>query len=463
MGSSYYPLSAQFSSNAATGPTGPTGERGNTGPTGYGPIGPTGASITTIGICGGKLLTTFDNGATFSTSLNFKGETGNTVLIVGITTGNGISIFSGNSGTLNFRRIQGTGSSSGRAEFSVGLSGNSISFSYTNLSSGFTLGITGLSTVDTFIGYSGSTLASITKTYYGDASSFSMKNVFEKARGLGYSGATSTAGLTCNYILGSTFNYIDTSGASASTGCKVLYINPNCVSDNTVDLQMKNKVYVADMKGDTTLVVLGESYNKNAASAITLILTNSSNGPDARAISQKRFTLTSATGGILWPFGIEPCFCGKTGTNIFHFYNLGGFTWYGSVAYSTNPSTFFDCQRNVITGISVPFGACCVIDGTPGGTCIYESITDCAKRGASAFWHTGLTCGSSPCAKTGGCVLNFSSVLSPESTLCIEGISCINCISGKVYNNKGKTYNAYSFTYLGNGITCPTSIGPIGA
>lgn len=457
MGSSYYPLSAQYSSNAATGPTGPTGEKGNTGPTGFGPIGPTGSSVVSMGICGGKLLTTFDTGATFSTSLNFKGETGNTVLIAGISSGNGLSIFSGNSETLNFRKIRGTASSSGRAEFTVGLCGDNLFFSYSNLSSGFTLGITGLSAVNTFIGYSGSTLSSIKNAYYGEYSSFATKNVFEKARGLGYSGATSSAGITCNYIAGSTFNYIDTSGASASTGCKILYINPDCIAKNSVDVEIKNKVYVADMKGDTTLVVLGDSYNKNATSAITLVVMNSSNGPDARAISQKRFTLTSATGDILWPFGIEPCFCGSTGTNIFHFYNIGGFTWYGSVAYGSNPSAFFDCQRNVISGIQVPFGACCIADGTPGGTCVYESITDCAKRGTNAFWHSGLTCGSNPCANTGGCFMNFSSFLTPDSTLCLDGISCINCISGRVYDNKGKTYNASSFTYLGNGITCSNS------
>ena len=462
MGSSYYPLSAQYSTNAATGPTGPTGERGNTGPTGFGPIGPTGSSVVNMGICGGKLMTTFDTGQTFSTSLNFKGETGNTVLIVGITTPSGLSIFSGNSGTLNFRKIRGTTSLSGRAEFVVGLSGNNLFFSYSNLSSGFTLGITGLETVNTFIGFSGSTLSSITKTYYGNESSFSTKNVFEKARGLGYSGATSAAGVTCNYISGSTFNYIDTTGASASTGCKVVFINPDCVSSNSVDLEVKNKVYVADMKGETTLVKLGESYDKTVASAITVILMNAGNGPDARAISEKRFALTSVTGDIRWPFNIEPCFCGSTGMNVFHFYSIGGFTWYGSVAYSSDPSSFFDCQRNTISGISVPFGACCIIDGTPGGTCIYESVTDCAKRGASAFWHSGLTCGSTPCSKTGGCVLNFSSIAAPESTICINGISCINCISGKVYTNKGKTYNAFSFTYLGNGITCPNIQGSIG-
>jgi hypothetical protein len=463
MGSSFYPSSKYSFSYGIPGPVGSTGERGPTGPTGYGSTGPTGSSISSMGLCGGKLLTTFDTGATYITSANFKGSTGNTVLIAGITVGNGLSIYAGETRTLNFRKIRGITSLSGRADFQVGLCGDSLEFSYINLSSGFTLGITGSETVNTFIGYSGSAVTSIQKSRYGESSSISTRNIFEKARGLGYSGATSSTGVLCNYITGGTFNYIDSKGSSASAECKIVYINPDCVSKNSIDVEVRNKVFVADMKNNTTLVVLGETEDKNSASAITVVLMNPSNGPTASALGQKRFSLTSATGDIMWPFGVEPCFCGPTGTNVYHFFNVGGYTWYGSVAWMSDTSVFFDCQKSVIQGISVPFGACCIADGTPGGTCIYESITDCLNRGASAFWHAGLTCGSNPCQKTGGCCMSFTDVKAENSSLCLNGITCINCISGMVYNPRGKTYNATSFTYLGNGITCSSSNCPVGA
>jgi hypothetical protein len=466
MGSSYYPISGYQASITVTGPTGPTGDQGITGPVGFGPTGNTGPSVSGMGISGDKLKTYFDNGLSFETSLAFKGQTGNTILIAGMSVGTGLSIyhgFSSDANTLNFIRIKGASSASGRAEFTVGLCGSTtIYLDYKNSASGFSLGITGISTIGTFIGYSGNTLISIPKTSYGDYSSFATKNVLEKTRGLGFSGATSNLGLPCNYITGGTFIYVDEAGFSAATGCKLLYIDPNCLSNNSVDLEMKNNVYVADMKENTTVVILGDPISYNSASSISLILMNAGNGPTAQKIGQKRFQLANTAANIMWPFGVEPCFCGKTGLNAYHFYNVGGNTWYGSVAFMTDSSLFGSCQKAVIQGLSVAYGACCINDGTAGGTCAFESMGECMKRGASAFWHAGLTCGSNPCAKTGGCCMSFGKD-SLYSSLCLDGITCINCVSGRVYDNEGNTYNAYTFNYLGNGITCTSTNCPVGA
>lgn len=465
MGSSYFPSSSIELSFAITGPTGPTGDQGNTGPTGFGPTGDTGPSVITMGICGGKLRTVFSDGSTYETPNLIRGQTGDTLFFLGVSSPD-ISIFSGptlSNSIFEFRTISGTGSASGRARVTVGLTGASgehIHIDYVNRSSGFTIGITGTSTIKTFVGYSGSTLVSIPKTIEGDFASFLSSNVFEKARGLGFSGSTNSAGLPCNYITGGTINYTD-GGGSSTTGCNFIYIDPDCESYNSVDLGIRNKVFIADMQGKISLVRIGKSYT-NKASSITVVLMNSKN-LSATTVSEKRFNVHGYSGSILWPFNREPCFCGETGTNVYHFMNLGGNTWYGSVAYMSDPSAFSTCRGQVDAQITVSFGACCLDDGSVGGTCSYETYESCQRKGTRVFWHQGLTCGSSPCGKTGGCCLRFASYLTDGSNLCLEGITCIDCIAGRVYDYRGNTYNASTFTYLGNGVTCTTSNCPNGA
>lgn len=464
MGSSNFPISGYVVSYPATGPTGPTGDRGDTGPTGFGPKGNTGISVVTMGICGDKLRTIFSDGSTYETPNSIKGETGNTEWFIGISSSN-ISIFSGptqNNERFEFRTIAGTGSVSGRARVTVGLTGASgelVRIDYVNSSSDFGVAITGSSTINTFVGYSGSTLVSILKTIQGDSSSFLSSNVFEKARGMGFSGATNSIGLPCNYVTGGTIGYTNTQGNPAVTPCRVVYIDPDCESSNSVDLNVRNKVYFADMKSNLTLVRIGKSYTSKASS-ITLVITNASNFAEPTA-DKKKFDVHGYTGSILWPFNKEPCFLG---TNVYHFMNLGGNTWYGSVAYTTFPEIVFGCaQPQALQILGISYGACCVDDGTPGGTCSFETYGDCLAKGTRVFWHEGLTCESGPCGKTGGCCMQFSSVLTEGSNLCVNGITCIDCLAGRVYDNKGNTYNAISFTYLGNGITCTTSNCPRGA
>lgn len=461
MGSSNIPISGYFISYPSTGPTGPTGDRGNTGATGFGPRGNTGISVITIGICGDKLRTVFSDGSTYETSNSIKGPTGDTIFFLGISSEN-ISIFSGASqenSIFNFRTIRGRTSASGRARVNVGLTGASgefVKIEYFNSASGLSISITGASSINTFVGYSGSTLISISKTIQGDSSSFLASNVFEKARGLGFSGSTNSSGLPCNYITGGTIGYLDNSRNQAVTGCQFVYMDPDCISLNSVDLGIRNKVFVADMQGKITLVRVGKSYT-NKASSLTLILSNATNF-SATNVDKKRFDVHGYTGSILWPFNREPCFCGATGTNVYHFTNLGGNTWYGSVAHMTDASLFWECNSQTQNPLSIVFGACCLDDGSAGGTCSYVPYGDCISQGARTFWHEGLTCGGNPCGKTGGCSLMFTTTSSQYSTLCLNGITCINCISGRVYDSAGNTYNAVSFTYLGNGITC-TDIG----
>lgn len=463
MGSSYFPALGLSFPPAPTGPSGPKGNTGSIGPTGYGSTGNTGPSVVGMGICGDKLRTYFSDGSTYQTTTSFKGETGNVVFTIGMSAGNGLSIYSGlsyDSNTLNFRTIKGTDSSSGRANVSVTLlSDSTIKIDYSNSSSDFGIGITGATSIGTFVGYSGNTLISLPKTSYDIYSSFLTRNVIEKTRGLGFSGATSISGSLCNYITGGTFFYVNESGFSAETNCKVLHINPFCISGNEVDVRAKNNMFVADMQQNTTLVKIHNSDNENNASAISLLLFNANNGPTAISIGQARFQ--AIDGNVLWPFNAEPCFCGNTGTNLYHFYNLGGSTWYGSIAFLSNVSGFDICQRTRILGLSVQYGACCINDGSSGGTCSYESMGDCFARGSSAYWHAGLTCGSNPCQKTGGCFLYFTDQLAIDSSLCLNGITCINCISGRVYDSNGNTYNANSFVYLGNGVTCSYSDSPV--
>lgn len=459
MGSSYVPTSGYFVSYPVTGPTGPTGDRGNTGSTGFGPRGNTGNSIITMGICGDKLRTIFSDGSTYETPTSIKGPIGDTRLFLGVSSPN-ISIFSGptqDNLVYNFRTIRGRTSTSGRATVTIGLTGASAEFihlGYVNNSSGFTLGISGSSTINTFVGYSGSTLVSIPKTIQGDSSSFLASNVFEKARGLGFSGATNSSGLPCNYITGGTIGYGNSVSLGSVTGCQFIYIDPDCETSNSVDLGIRNKVFFADMQGKITLVRIGKSFT-DKASTITIAL-NNSNNLSAPFTNRKKFDVHGYSGSILWPFSKEPCFCGETGMNVYHLTNLGGNTWYGSVAYMSNPNAFWTCTSPQTSPASIIFGACCLDDGSVGGTCSSETYADCLKKGSRVFWHSGLTCGGSPCSKTGSCKLSFTSTPSENSILCLQGITCINCISGRVYDSAGNTYNAVSFTYLGNGSTCST-------
>jgi hypothetical protein len=128
----------------------------------------------------------------------------------------------------------------------------------------------------------------------------------------------------------------------------------------------------------------------------------------------------------------------------------------------TNTSKFFDCPNGrIIEGITEGFGSCCYDDGTPNGVCEYLTKRECDAKGNTypSFWHDSVICGSSPCAKTGGCCMNFisGSKKIENSYLCLDGITCINCLTGRVYDSEGKTYNAASFTYLGNGVTCSST------
>jgi len=456
MGSSYFPRVNINASYSITGPKGPTGNRGETGPTGFGPTGATGVSVTSMGLCGGKLRTNFDNGFTFETQNRIQGQTGNTILIAGISSGQGLNVFHGQSyagTTLYFRNIRGSKSSSGRAEVSVGLSGESIHLEYTNQSSGYTLTISGSDTIKTFVGYSGSSLASIPKSIHGDSNSILIANFFEKTRGLGYSGGTGSSGITCNYVSGGTLTYVDSEGYVGFTRCNILNIDPACKANNSVDLQVKPKVFVADMKNTVTRVVIQNPGYTGIASAFTLIIANALNGPSAIGQGEKRFSV-SPTGGIQWPFDLEPCFCGSDSVNVYHLFNMGYTTWYGSVASMSDATKFYSCPNGyVIQGITEGFGSCCFDDGTPGGSCAYITERDCNLKGNTVFWHEGFICGSSPCTKTGGCCISFSNK-SALSSICLDGITCIDCIRGKVYDSFGNTYNGIDFTYLGNGVTC---------
>ena len=470
MGSSYYSIIGYQASSAATGSTGPIGETGNIGPTGYGLTGNTGPSVVGMGICGGKLRTYFDDGSTYETPSYFKGATGNTVLFFGVSSPSELSLFSGfsqDSNTINFRNIRGTTSVSNRANISFALTSNDeVKINYTNSSSNYPLAITGASAIKTFAGYSGNTLISIQNTLYDNYSSFVSKNVLEKTRGMGFTSATGSDGSRCNYISGGTFFYKTQSGVSAATGCNIINIHPNCVSNSIVDMNMKNTVFVAKMQNKITLVKIDNSEPTTTASSFTLVIDLPNNGPTASSIGQKRFQLTNTNGKLLWPFGIEPCFCQSPALgiaiNVYHFYNLGGYDWYGSVSFMTDPSKFKSCTAPLISGLSVQYGACCIFGGSAGNTCAYETYEECVSRNSKVFWHAGLTCGSNPCDKTGGCCLSFTQTPAQNSTLCIDGITCTNCISGMVYDSQGMTYNAYSFTYLGNGITCTSSNCPVG-
>lgn len=470
MGSSYYPISGYQVSFAATGPTGPTGDRGVTGPTGYGPTGNTGPSVIGMGICGGKLRTYFDDGYTYETPSYFKGDTGNTVLFFGVSSPNELSLFAGfsqDSNTINFRKIRGTKSVSNRADITFDLTSNDeVKINYVNSSSSYPLAITGATAIKTFAGYCGNTLISIQNTLYDNYSSFVSKNVLEKTRGMGFTSATGSDGSRCNYISGGTFFYLTPSGVSAATGCDIINIHPNCISNSLVDMNMKNTVFIARMQNKITLVKIDNSQPTTTASSFTLMIDLPNNGPTASSIGQKRFQLTNQNGKLLWPFGIEPCFCQdptlNLANNVYHFYNLGGYDWYGSVIFMTYPSQFRSCVGSLISGLSVQYGACCISGGSAGNTCAYETYEECIKRNSNVFWHPQLTCESNPCDKTGGCCLSFISTPTENSTLCIDGITCSDCISGMVYDSKGNTYNASSFTYLGNGITCTSSNCPVG-
>ena len=367
-GSSFFRIIRKQGIYSVTGPTGPTGATGPIGPTGYGPTGATGPGISFIGLSFGKLYMQFTNGLGITTENNLRGPDGNTVTRIKTQIlGNGTSIISSQptENEIIFRSIKGSSSPSGRSSIEITDNGNTLTFNYTSSGAGATFVNLGLDASNAFIGItSGLSLTNIRRSSYDKTNAsvtFNVKNVIEKARGLGFSGATSaTSGVTCNY---SYSGAIDTYYSG-----RIIQIDPSCKSNSVVDYGTTNKTYFIDADNNFVKFIIGRPVSPTNSTAFTLIVKNAKNTPMGR---DKRFE--APFNSLYWPFNVEPCFGGENHTDVYHFYSLLD-SWFGSVVYSTKYNGIsFDCAVN-----ENPFGACCIKDP-------YPPIKDIAEIKASGL------------------------------------------------------------------------------
>jgi alpha-tubulin suppressor-like RCC1 family protein len=358
-GSSYFKIIRTEVVASITGPTGSTGNRGNTGAVGYGPTGPTGVGIKGISLQGKNIFTEFTDGTTFITTNQISGPQGPSIITINVVTGgSGASIVSSkpSSNSIIFRSMKGSTSTSGRSRIQLADSGVTLTVTYTVNTDGVTL--IGDISADALGGILGTTgtglsLTNIRDSRYDEttgAAAFGLKNVVEKARGLGFTGATQAEfGIPCNYGATGIIDLVEP--------CTIAYIHPYCKSNNSVDYGTRNKTYYMDFNNSVGKIIIGDPINPSTSSAFTLVVKNAANSPVG---IEKRFQSTS--GNLYWPFGKEPCF---TGQDVYHFYNLFG-SWFGSVV-STNDSVFDCYSAGTPPGDDgeADWGACCEIDPCP--------------------------------------------------------------------------------------------------
>lgn len=368
-GSSFFRIIRKEEFFGITGPTGSTGPIGPTGAIGYGPTGPTGLGISYISLSSGKLINYFTDGTTFITNTVLQGPSGDTISPIKTSfSGVGQSVISSTptSNSIIFRSIKGSTSSSGKSEIKITEFGNTLTFQYIGNSDGITFTNVSPDFSRSFAGTTGTglSLTNIRDTNYNPsngAAVFGIKNVFEKARGLGYTGATQyISGITCNYFYDDTIDVL--------FPCKTAKIDPSCKANNNVDYMTTNKVYFVDMEDNYGKIIIGSPISGVNSTAFTLIVKNAKN---TEIGSENRF---QSANNLYWPFGVEPCFGGYGETDVYHFYSLFD-SWFGSVAYSSkfNGKTF-DCSRasqctTPPCGEEPPppvvYGACCEIDPCP--------------------------------------------------------------------------------------------------
>jgi hypothetical protein len=431
-GSSFFRIIRKQNVFSITGPTGPTGTTGPTGPDGYGPTGPTGLGISGMSMIGFSLRTQFDDLSTHTVTEALEGPIGNTITPIKVNApGAGVNIVSSQPSVneIFFRSIKGKTSTTGKTEIKITDIGNTLTMEYISNTDGYTLVNLGIDALSGFVGTTGTgfSLTNIRTSNYipsNGSGIMKVKNVIEKARGLGYTGATHyLSGITCNYV------YNDL--IEGYFPCKTVKIDPSCISNNSVDYGTTNKTYVVDMENKLAKIIIGRPTSASLSSAFTLVIKNALNSSIGY---EKKFQ--SPFNSISWPFGVEPCFGGTGETDVYHFYNLFD-SWFGSVVYSSKyEGKTFTCERSD----NLNFGACCekyFTGNTCGITCSVKPQFMCDGIN-QIFKGVGSTCGTSTCSVTGPCCVRVGCNTAFETVVqCFDGITFENCICGNFNTDLG--------------------------
>lgn len=408
--SSILKLGISYSLTGGTGPTGPTGA---TGATGFGLTGNTGANIVGITLVDRYIVTTFSDGSTYGTPTKIYGKTGPAQYVVDVKNlGTGISLAYGVSGSdILLRPIKFINNSN--STVSINQNANVIEITLNNISSGLTVASSS-STDRNFIKFNSSgAVVRIPNTFgvtydnttRSDVQSvkFVNANVFEKVRGIGYTG--NTAAVYCQHSI---------------TGITCTF-NPFAEEYNKIMFGSKTKAYVADFEGNTGTIVVNDYTDDGNVYGFDIILSNTKNPTNL----DNRFS-----SNIKWANNRPPClsYDGITCDMRVSLFGLQG-KWYATAApISKCLTTLFDPNCSAVAPNKSSFkssilGACCKSDGS----CVQTISSDC-----SGFFHgAGTTCGAtydSICNKPGVCcrktVINGVEYISSIS----DQLTCSDCL-----------------------------------
>jgi len=305
-----------------TGPTGPTGSTGPIGPFGApGPTGSTGSSISGITIVNNIVITTFSNGTTLAATGRAIGNTGPVQYIVDFKNlGTGVSFGYGTtSDGFIVRPIRFVNESS-TSTISIDNSDSRFyNITLTNPSVGLTAVSDGTNNIK-FLQYNSSNLlekipntSGVTTTTPNtiDRIKFVSANLFERVRGIGWTGSTGAVYFTFD---------------GDTVGCT---LNPFVKEYDRHMWGSKSKVFVGDFESYKTKIRIAQCPIDDNVYSFTLLIYNAKN-PD---ILTDRFTSQSV---INWQFGAVPCFTwqeNSTGSQLgpvdllINFFGISG-TWY---------------------------------------------------------------------------------------------------------------------------------------
>jgi len=394
------------------GVTGATGPIGITGLNGLGLTGNTGPNIIGITLINKYLVTAFSDGTTYSTSTTIYGPTGGYDYVVDFKNiGSGVSLGYSITGTnellIRPLRIQNNTSNN----LIISTSPNDITVNLSLIGgSGVTLIANSNFTDANLLKFTDGKLRRVgatrgvtsgTNTFYG--LEFVNSNLFERVRGMGWTGTTSAVncvitnvGITCD-------------------------VNPFREEYDGLMYGSTSKIFVGDFNGYTGSINIAACPSDGNAYGFEMYLSNAFNP----AVLTNRFTSSSP---IKWPLNKVPCFAvdGVTCDMRVSFFGLQGI-WYAT-AKSINDSKcqngdmfFNNCNstQQLVANFIPVIGACCYADGT----CVQTTASNCFGY----FHGIGTTCGNtydSICNKPGACCVQL---LQDLGTNCFE-MTCSECI-----------------------------------
>lgn len=305
-----------------TGPTGPTGPTGSTGPSGSaGPRGNTGIDLIGVSLVNNVIINNFSNGTTLAASGIAIGKTGPVNYVVNFKNlGTGVSFGYGlTSGGFVVRPIRFVNQSTSSTISIDDSNSRFYDISLTNPAVGLTAVNDGTNNVK-FLQYDSSNKIQKVPNTFGittdstntiDRIKFISANLFERVRGMGWTGST-----------GAVHCVID----SDTAGCT---LNPFVREYDALMNGSKSKIFVGDFEGLKAKIRIEQCPIDDYVYSFSVYIYNAKN-PDTLG---DRFVSTSP---ILWERGFVPCFAFRrsdatvTSVNLLlNFYGIAG-TWYVS-------------------------------------------------------------------------------------------------------------------------------------